>query len=345
MNNCFYLVGKSSCPRGGIYQYREKDGGLEELSFAPLTGCNWISPSPDGKYMYATCGNGEETPGCAAFRINDDGSLAFLNQLSSEGKAPCYTVVSADGKFLYCANYLSGSVTEFRLADDGSIAERAQVITHTGKGPNQPRQDGPHTHFAEFTPDGKFLIVIDLGIDAVKLYPWSETGIDAAGVRTFSVPAGCGPRHLVFNNAGTIAYLVTELGNTVLTLSYDGNGNFVLLNEVSTLPEHYSGATKAAAIRLSPDERYLYVSNRGYDSIACYELDPETKIPVWKGLAASGGDGPRDINYLPGYQKFAAANEFSDVVVFYDVKAENGMLYPDGNMVRIPGPLAIFRSK
>ena len=295
--------------------------------------------------MYATCGNGEETPGCAAFRINDDGSLAFLNQLSSEGKAPCYTVVSADGKFLYCANYLSGSVTEFRLADDGSIAERAQVITHTGKGPNQPRQDGPHTHFAEFTPDGKFLIVIDLGIDAVKLYPWSETGIDAAGVRTFSVPAGCGPRHLVFNNAGTIAYLVTELGNTVLTLSYDGNGNFALLNEVSTLPEQYSGATKAAAIRLSPDERYLYVSNRGYDSIACYALDPETKFPVWKGLAASGGDGPRDINYLPGYQKFAAANEFSDVVVFYDVKAENGMLYPDGNMVRIPGPLAIFRSK
>ena len=342
MKDYFYLVAKSSCDKGGIYQYRENQGVLEELSFAPLTGCNWISPSPDGKFMYATCGNGEETPGCAAFRINDDGSLTFLNKMSSEGKAPCYTVVSANGKFLYCANYLSGSVTEFRLADDGSIADRTQVIAHTGKGPNQPRQDGPHTHFTEFTPDGKYLIVIDLGIDAVKLYPWNDNGIDAANVLTFQTPPGSGPRHLTFNKSGSMAYLVTELGNTVLTLSYDGNGNFALLNTVSTLPEHYSGATKAAAIRLSPDERFLYVSNRGYDTIACYELDPETKFPVWKGLTSSAGLGPRDINYLPGYKKFAAANEFSDVVVFYDVKPETGMLYPDGNMVRIPGPLAIF---
>lgn len=345
MNQAFYLVGKSSCERGGIYQYRENNGVLEELSFTPLTGCNWISPSPDGKYMYATCGNGEETPGCAALKINDDGSLTLLNKMSSEGKAPCYTVVSADGKFLYCANYLSGSVTEFRLSGDGSIAERSQVIVHTGKGPNQPRQDGPHTHFTEFTPDGKYLVVIDLGIDAVKLYPWSDKGIDATAVLTFQAPAGSGPRHLVFNKTGNLAYLVTELGNTVLTLSYDGAGNFALLNEVTTLPAHFTGPTKAAAIRLSPDERFLYISNRGYDSVVCYELDPVTKYPVWKGIFASGGDGPRDIDYLPGYQKFAAANEFSDVVVFYDVKPETGMLYPDGNMVRIPGPLAIFWSK
>lgn len=345
MKNYFYLVGKSSCAKGGIYQYREENGALKELSFAPLTGCNWISPSPDGKYMYATYGNGEEEQGCAAFRTNDDGSLVFLNKLPSEGKSPCYTVVSANGKFLYCANYVTGSVTEFRIADDGSIAELAQLITHTGKGPNQPRQDGPHAHFAEFTPDGKFLVVIDLGIDAVKLYPWNDKGIDASAVRTFSTPAGKGPRHLTFNKAGNIAYLVTELGNTVLTLSYDGNGNFALLNEITTLPEHYSGATKASAIRLSPDEKYLYVSNRGYDTIACYALDPETQFPIWKGITAAGGLGPRDINYLPGYQKFAAANEFSDVVVFYDVKPETGMLYPDGNMVRIPGPLAIFWSK
>ena len=238
MNNYFYLVAKSSCERGGIYQYREEENNLKELSFAPLTGCNWISPSPDGKYMYATCGNGEETPGCAAFRVNEDGSLEFLNKMSSEGKAPCYTVVSADGKFLYCANYLSGSVTEFRLTEDGSIAERTQVITHTGKGPNQPRQDGPHTHFTEFTPDGKFLIVIDLGIDALKLYPWSEKGIDASSVRTFNTPAGEGPRHLVFNKAGNIAYLVTELGNTVLTLSYDGNGNFQQLTSGSNVLQY-----------------------------------------------------------------------------------------------------------
>ena len=114
------------------------------------------------------------------------------------------------------------------------------------------------------------------------------------------------------------------------------------MDTVTTLPEDFSGETKAAAIRLSPDEKYLYVSNRGYDTIACYDISSESGYPVFKGFAASGGIGPRDINYLPGFRKFAAANEFSDVVVFYDVDPASGFLSPDGNLVQIPGPLAIF---
>ena len=337
----FYLVGRSSCSRGGIYRFRENNGVMEQCSFAPLQECNWITRSPNGKYLYATTRNSMEDQGCAAFRILENGDLEFLNYVSSEGQAPCYTVVSPDGKFLYCANYSSGSFMEFQLESDGRISDRKKLIRHEGSGPNKPRQDGPHTHFAGFTPDQNDLIIIDLGIDALKLYPRGAEGIRESEVKTFSVPAGSGPRHLVFNGAGSRAYLINELGNTVMTLSYS-NGEFALLDTVSTLPDDYTGPTKAAAIRLSPDEKYLYASNRGYETIACYELDPGTGYPVFKAFAASGGVGPRDINYLPGYRKFAAANEFSDVVVFYDVDSASGMLKPDGNLVQIPGPLAIY---
>lgn len=341
MNDCFYLIGRSPDADGGIYQYRENQGAMERLSFAPLKESNWICRAPDGKFMYATWReNGDQ--GCAAFQVQDDGSLKFLNRLSSAGQAPCHTCVSPDGKFLYCANYLSGSVAEFRLASDGSIAERTQLIRHTGSGPVKSRQEGPHAHFTGFSPDGKSLLVIDLGIDAVKIYPFGENGIEEGGVRTFSLPAGSGPRHLVFNADGSLAYLVNELANSVMTLSRDSSGNFSLLNTVSTLPESFTQPTKAAAIRLSPDGRFLYVTNRGYDTIACYEIDPGTRFPVFKGFAAAGGIGPRDANYLPGYRKFAAANEGSGVVVFYDVDPKTGMLFPDSNLVRIPGPLAIF---
>ena len=342
MRECFYLIGCSSSEEGGIYQYCEEQGVPRQLSFAPLKGSNWICRSPNGRFMYATWRE-EDDQGCAAFQLRGDGSLKFLNKMSSAGKAPCYTCVSPDGKFLYCANYLSGSVAEFRLAPDGCIEERTKLIRHSGSGPVKARQEGPHTHFAEFSPDGKFLLVIDLGIDAVKIYPFAESGIEEAGVRTFSLPAGSGPRHLVFNKAGDIAYLVNELANSVMTLSWNSAEGFSLLNTVSTLPDTFTQPTKAAAIRLSPDERFLYASNRGYDTIACYGLDQETRFPVFKGFAAAGGIGPRDINYLPGYRKFAAANELSDVVVFYDVNPETGMPVPDLNLVRIPGPLAIFR--
>ena len=342
MEPFFYLIARSSCSRGGIYKYREDGDTLECLSFVPLAESNWMTRSPDGKYMYATSRWGDSEHGCVSFRIAENGDLVFLNKMSSGGLSPCHTVVSPDGKYLYCANYSSGNIAEYRIGSDGSLSELHRVICHEGSGPRKDRQEGPHTHFTSFTPDRNYLIVIDLGIDAVKLYPWSDSGIDPANVRTFHVPAGDGPRHLIFNQSGTLAYLLNELGNSVSTLKYNGAGNFELLNQISTLPEYYTGKTKAAAIRLSPDGRFLYASNRGFDSIACFELMPETGFPVLKCFAASGGDGPRDINYLPGCRKFAAANEFSDVVVFYNVNQETGMLVPDGNLVQIPGALAIY---
>ena len=343
MNHIFYIVAcAAAIEGGGIFRYQLNEKGAPELLGSnPIDNANWISFSPDRKYLDSTCTVGDSS-GVAAYKVNADLSLTELNRMSAEGKAGCYVITDPSGKFLFCANYLSGSVSVFALNADGSIRERLRNIQHTGKGPKQPRQDGPHTHFTNITPDGKYLIVIDLGIDAVKLYPFDPVkGIDEDKVVTFHVePAGSGPRHLIFDRSGKIAYLLDELGNTIHSLSYQ-DGKFRTLQIASTLPKDFEGVTKASAVRLSEDERFLFASNRGYDSIAVFELDGKGGMKM-HDLLLCGGSSPRDINFLPGLRKFASANEFSDTVFFFDYNAATGKLTPDGHVLTHKRPLAIY---
>ncbi len=342
MNHIFYIVAcAAAIEGGGIFRYQLNEKGAPELLGSnPIDNANWVSFSPDRKYLYSTCTVGDSS-GVAAYKVNADLSLTELNRMSAEGKAGCYVITDPSGKFLFCANYLSGSVSVFSLNADGSIRARLRNIQHTGKGPKQPRQDGPHTHFTNITPDGKYLIVIDLGIDAVKLYPFDPVkGIDEDNVSTFHVePAGSGPRHLIFDRSGKIAYLLDELGNTIHSLSYQ-DGTFQTLQIASTLPKDFEGVTKASAVRLSEDERFLFASNRGYDSIAVFELDGKGRMKM-HDLLLCGGSSPRDINFLPGLKKFASANEFSDTVFFFDYDAATGKLTPDGHVLTHKRPLAI----
>ena len=291
MNNMFYIVACAPSEEGGIYRYeRRENGKLELLGFNRIENANWIEYSADRKHLYSTCTVGDSS-GVAAFKLNADGTLAELNRMSAEGKAGCYVVADPSGKFLFCANYLSGSVSIFALNEDGSIRERLRNIQHVGDGPNKPRQDGPHTHFTNITPDGKYLIVIDLGIDAIRLYPFDPVkGVDEDKAITTHIAPGTGPRHLVFDRSGKIAYLIHELGNLVTSLAYS-DGKFEALNTVSTLPADFEGTTKAAAIRLSEDERFLFASNRGYDSIAVFELDGKGGIKP-HDLVLTGGSSP-----------------------------------------------------
>lgn len=342
MDGVFYLAACGEISEGGgIFRYRlNAKGAPELLGCNPINNPNWMSFSPDRKYLYSTCSIGYSF-GVAAYKVNPDSSLTEINKAKTGGLAGCYVITDPSGKFLFCANYSSGTVSVFALDGNGGIGELLRTVRHSGKGPEQPRQDGPHTHYTNITPDGKYLIVIDLGIDAVRLYPFDPVkGIDEDKAYTFQVePAGSGPRHLVFEHSGRFAYLLDELGNTVHVLAYE-NGTFRKIGLHSTLPAGFEGITKAAAIRLSQDERFLFASNRGYDSIAVFALDGQGGMKM-ADLVLTGGSSPRDINFLPGWKKFAAANEFSDTVYFYDYDAAAGKLTPDGHVLHHKRPLAI----
>ena len=235
----FYLVASAQGPNGGIWRFRSDAGSgkFEKAGFSGLAGANYLAAAPDMKHIYASGSDAEHRGYVAAFRVETDGSLTLLKRLDTNGKGCCHLCISPEGERLYAANYWSGSVAGFVLGSDGTLSERAEFDQHTGHGVDPDRQEAPHPHFCGFTPDGKFLLVNDLGLDEVFAYPYSAArGIDtAAARRTAILPEGSGPRHLLFEPEGS-CLLVTEMGNSIQRLEYDGQGGFHRLAAASTLP-------------------------------------------------------------------------------------------------------------
>ncbi len=341
VNGIFYVASASEGADGGIYVFKvnEKEAP-KQVGFVAMPRTNYIAFSPDRKYVYSTCSIGD-LGGVASFAVQKDGTLEPINTCEAGGASTCYVITDPSGKFLYAANYRSGNFAEFAL-ENGKIVKRTQLIQHSGSGPNLPRQEAAHPHFTGLTPDGKYLCVIDLGIDAIKVYPLDPVkGLDASGVITNPVkPAGSGPRHLIFDRSGKIAYLLNELGNTVISNHY-ADGRFTPIETKTMLPPLVNVSTKAAAIRLSEDGKYLFATNRGFDTIAVYKLDGKGGMNLID-LVLSGGSSPRDINFLPGYKMFAATNEFSDNMVIFDYDAATGKLTPNGLIFKLPHPLCVM---
>ncbi len=328
--------------RGGIFGFILDEKRVPHAQFhLPFCGCNYLAYSVDRRYLYSTCiidGAG----GAAAFRIQADGSLELLNKLSTLGRSCCHLTAAPGGKYLYCANYFTSNLSEFALAADGSLEKLSRNIIFTGHGVHE-RQEVPHPHFVQFTPDNRQLILVDLGLDAIKLFEFDpESGLinpDRPVICRIE-PGGSGPRHLVFNSSGNTAYLVNEIGNSVCVLDFCG-GRFKCRQILSTLPDDCSVYSKAAAVRLSPDERFLLVSNRGFDSIVTYKVQDDGSLQL-QDFISSGGVSPRDINFLPDGKTLAAGNEFSDGLVFFDYDPEYGKLQYNGHTVTLPRPLAIY---
>ncbi len=342
-NGLFFSCGCSPAENGGLYLCRERENGaLEDVAFTPLCGANYICFSPDATLLYSTW-NKDGKGGVAAYRMAEDGTLTALNSMESDGQATCHLTTSPDGGFLYAANYLTGNFAEFRLAADGSIAGRTQVISHTDYpvGPRADRQDTAHTHCTRFTPDGKFLCVVDLGVDRIFLYPY-ETGKGIVNQPQICVtdPAD-GPRHIIFDASGTIAYVINELGNSVSSCSYT-NGVLTPIGKFSTLPENCNAVTKASAIRLDVREEFLYASNRGFDSIARFRVVAPGKLEI-VDIVDAHGESPRDINFLPSGKYFTASNEFSDRICIYSVEDGKLTYLPELDVTNQPRPLCIER--
>ena len=246
--------------------------------------------------------------------------------------------LSPDGGRLYAANYRSGSVAGFAVRPDGMLTERCEFDQHVGHGVNPDRQEGPHAHFCGFSPDGEFLLVNDLGLDTIFAYPYDKTrGIDtAAAVRNPVTPAGSGPRHLVFEPEGT-CLLITEMGNEIQRLEY-ADGKFARIASVSSLPPGVTAASKAAALRISPDGRFVLASNRGFDSVAVFERKTLRLVSI----AEAGGKSPRDFAFLADGRTVAVTNEFEPNVVFFDFDAARGRLVPTGEALTMARPLCVL---
>lgn len=344
MDQIFYIAARSQEKNGGIYGYgQDDDHSCGQVFFTPLKGVSYLAYSPKRRYLYAVYKEGTANK-VASYDLSDDSTLVFMNNVETHGESSCHITTDPACRYLYCANYTSGNLNEFRLAN-GSFTGEGRMITYSGKlGPNRRRQEHTHAHCVRFTPDYNYLCLVDLGLDEVLLFRFTpEKGIENTPAFRYRGIAGSGPRHILFSPDGRHAWLANEVDNTVSVLEY-ADGTLEHVSTLSTLPESlkFEGETKVAALRLSPNGKHLLVSNRGYDSIACYHVAPDASLTLYD-IVDSYGSGPRDINFLPCGCMVAACNELSGNVTFFRYDPDSGKLtYLLGEDVRIPGPLCVI---
>src|SRR5215469_1353510 len=215
----------------GIYAYRY-DAATQEITplglAAETTNPSWLAIHPNGHFLYAVNEvqnyNGPNSGGVSAFSIDrSTGKLTFLNEVSSRGADPCYITVDTTGKHVLVANYTGGSVAVFPVLENGKLGEASGFAQHTGHGPNPKRQEGPRAHSIDLSPDNRFAMVDDLGLDELLVYKFDA----GKGTLTPNDPAfakldpGAGPRHFALAPSGRFAYVISEMHSTVTAFSAD----------------------------------------------------------------------------------------------------------------------------
>lgn len=241
---------------------------------------------------------------CGAF-----GAPERIAELPCE--APCHISLSPDGSRLAFASYVSARAGTVSMADGGVVS-----VVHEDalKGPNLKRQDKAHAHCAFFTPDGRRVGIVDLGLDRIYFYDPATMRRDDA--MTIASLPGDGPRHALFSRNGKFLFVLNELGNAVSSYAFS-DGRFTPVLRLSTLPEGWNGFSKAAAVKLSDDGRLLMASNRGCDSIAFFEVDESTGRLRRRNIAPLKGRFPRDFQLLPGENFMVVGHKMSDEIQIY----------------------------
>jgi 6-phosphogluconolactonase len=336
----------------GIYAYRfdAEKGQLTSIGVAAETADpSFLAVHPNGKYLYAvneiSTFNGGAGGAVSAFSIAaKTGALQFLDQVPTRGAGPCHVSVDKNGAYVLVANYDGGSIASFAVHEDGSLGTASGFVQHSGSGADKERQEGPHAHWIGTSPDNRFALAVDLGLDQVIVYGFdSSKGIFTPMLSGFAkVKPGAGPRHLAFHPNGKFAYVLSEMDSSVTVFSYQAkNGAFRSLETISAVPQGYAGRKEAAEIAVHPSGKFLYTSNRGHDSIAIFEINPAKGTLKSLGQVLSGGKTPRHFAIDPTGMYLLAENQESNNIVVFHIDPATGNLTPTGQTIEVPSPVCI----
>ncbi len=328
----------------GIYVYRFEpaSGALTHIGLAAKTdNPSFLAVSPRGTHLYAV--NEIDAGSVSAFRIDrKTGKLTELNRVSSRGSSPCALAVNRAGTFVLAANYGSGSVALFPIQADGSLAEASAFDQHAGSSADRERQQGPHAHSASFSPDDRFALSADLGVDRVYVYRVDAASGALSAVGAAGVPPGSGPRHLTFHPGGRFAYVINELASTVSAFAWRA-GALKQIGTASALPQGYQGRKSGAEIQVHPNGRFLYVSNRGEaNDIALIDVDAQTGGLTPADHFVSGGRTPRSFGIDPTGRYLFVANQDSNNVTMFRIDPVDGRLTPSGRTVALSAPVSVL---
>lgn len=319
----------------GIYRFilDTEEKTLNTVEVAARVGSpTYLAMSEDEKYLYSVAQDGD-LGGVASYEINQEtGELRYLNRKLDAGAPPCHLHVQED--MLLTGNYHKGTVELLEFNEKGGVQTASSTVQHEGSGPHE-RQEKPHVHYTAHTPDGKYVIVADLGIDELVTYRIKKGQLER--MATLVVDPGSGPRHVAFHPDGKTAYLLTELSSEVIVLDYHAeDGSFTQQQTIKAIPEDFTETNDASAIYVSSDGKYLYTGNRGHNSITLFSIDEKSKELTLIEHTPTGGEWPRDFALDPSEKFIVASNQHSGNLVLFSRDEESGKLTKLDSEVAVP---------
>ncbi|MBL8045064.1 MAG: lactonase family protein [Anaerolineales bacterium] len=315
----------------GIYafEFDEDSGTLTPRGqFAGIKNPSFIAAHPNGRWLYAVSETGQGSDGvaggvCALSFERQPWRIQLLNTQPSGGDWPCHLAIDATGRWLFASNYGSGNASAFPILEDGALGAMTALVSHSGQGPNAQRQEGPHAHSATLTPDNAFVIVADLGIDALMMYRFNVQDGSLKLHREIRTRPGAGPRHMAFHPSLSLAYVVNELDSTVTAYTYSAaEGALTEKQTLEGLPPNAPENT-AADIHLNRAGTRLYTSNRGHNSIAVFEVAADGML-ARLATPSCGGNWPRNFALSRAEKFMLVANQYSGQISVLPLTDELG---------------------
>jgi len=344
-----FAASPSAAQPKGISVYRLQTENLEvsqNITLVPM-GIAGETPNPsyfefDLKRRLLFTVNQLPDGAVTAFKIDSaTGKLATVNQRATKGAGPCHLALDKSGKFLVVSHFDNGMLAVVPVADGGQLGDPTDSVQHSGKSIDPKTQTGPHPHCAIFSPDNRFVFVCDMGLDKLFQYTFDNTRgkLVPADPPFIAVKPGSGPRHIVFRPDGHFAYLVNSLNSTIDTYSYETiSGHLKHIDNVSTLPGYYDGPNSAAEIDVHPSGKWLYVSNRGNNTVVLFTVDPDKGTLTYVEEQGTGGKTPRHFGIQPSAKHMVIANQDSNTLLACRIDSGNGRLKPSGVFAEAPSP-------
>lgn len=300
---------------------------------------SYLAVHPDGRTLYTV--NERQDGGVTAIALGADGDHTVLGTRGTGGSSPCHLSVHPGGRWLLSANYGSGDVAVHPIEASGALGERTDLVAHDQPAPG-PGQNGPHAHQIVTSPDGGHVLAVDLGTDSVYTYRLDETAGTLTRVSYATLPAGAGPRHLVFHPSGRFAYLANELNNTIAVCGYDPGSGALTPGAPQPTGTGGAGSSFPSQPVITADGAFVFLANRGHNSLSRFAVEDDGAGLRLMDTVPVGGDYPRQLALSPDGALLFAANQRSNAVSVFRVDRGSGQLVSAGDPFASPVAVCVL---
>ncbi len=319
-----------------VYDVDVEKGRFTERCEVEVDNASYITSSSDGRTLYSITDTG-----VISFRIHENGSITRLNSANIKGMRGCHLSIDSSEKYIFVSGYHDGKCTVLRLNKDGSVGEIVTSVFHKGLGSVAERNFRPHVSCSRRTPDGKYIMVADVGIDQVKIYRFDEHVEEMILVDSIRCERESAPKCFRFSSDGKFFYLLYELKNVIDVFTYetaDRQPKIEKIQTVSTTGRKRSQLTAASSMRMSHDEKHLFCGNAGDNSVSVYKRDKDTGLLESICCLPISGSYPKDVSAFPDDKHIASINHETGSITFFTVDYERGLLIMNGKELRVNEP-------